>query len=478
MIVEGVEDKLCVLEGVILEVRDEIKGKFNIDKEEWREVQKQILELKKDTEIIKRQIEDSKKGNGDLSRNIVIFGWRSEENENIFDTYNRVRELLAKVLKIDINNIKIDNINWIGKSKKNRPMIIKFTNSMIKEYILERKGWFKGCKLRVEQDYNEEVCKTRRKLVEFMFEARRRGEHAVLIKDKVQISGVQWNLEECRRKFKKGEENNEEREKVKGRTIEEGKQENVIKVERSKEKRNGIREIIDKGAVESHKVRKDDKEEEEIKTDEKMIVIEEANIGPAEGVKIKELSEHTEVNPGTSDKETWAEMKWIIKENCKKISEEMRDAICEIVELTEKKNEERYEERGGDREEKMEGEIRMKIKENGRNIFGIEEQHKRSNERKLEGKQTKKKDVIKTRKDKCEENSSANIDGNWKISYYSNTGYKDYCNENDGMWSQRNMSHGRLLKTNSMLSIQDGKWSRPKDTSHTWSKRDSETRYF
>ena len=53
MITEGVEDKLCVLEGVILEVRDEIKGKVNIDKEEWREVQKQIQELKKDMEIIK-----------------------------------------------------------------------------------------------------------------------------------------------------------------------------------------------------------------------------------------------------------------------------------------------------------------------------------------------------------------------------------------------------------------------------------------
>ena len=124
MITEGLEEKLCVLAGVILEVRDEINEKFNIDKEDWREVQKQIWELKKDTEIIKRQMEDSKKVNGDLSRNIVIFGWRSEENENIFDTYNRVRELFAKVLKIDINNIKIDNINWIGKNKKNRPMII------------------------------------------------------------------------------------------------------------------------------------------------------------------------------------------------------------------------------------------------------------------------------------------------------------------------------------------------------------------
>ena len=56
MITEGLEDKLCVLAGVILEVRDEINGKFNIDKEEWREFQKEIQELKKDMEIIKRQV--------------------------------------------------------------------------------------------------------------------------------------------------------------------------------------------------------------------------------------------------------------------------------------------------------------------------------------------------------------------------------------------------------------------------------------
>ena len=38
MITEGLEDKLCVLEGVILEVREEINGKFNIDKEEEKKL--------------------------------------------------------------------------------------------------------------------------------------------------------------------------------------------------------------------------------------------------------------------------------------------------------------------------------------------------------------------------------------------------------------------------------------------------------
>ena len=190
----------------------EIKGKLNITKEEWREVQKQIQELKKETEIIKIQVDELKIGEGDSrSRNIVIFDWKSEENEDKLDTYHRVRDLFSKVLQISSKNSQIDNINWIGKRKQNRPLLIKFTNSLTKEYIMERKRMFKGCKIRLEEDYNEEVCTIKRKLVEYMWEARRRGKHAVLVRDKIQISGVLFDLEACRKNFKTGAENIKER---------------------------------------------------------------------------------------------------------------------------------------------------------------------------------------------------------------------------------------------------------------------------
>ena len=133
---EKVEVKLDMITGMLLKLGEEIKGKLNITKEEWREVQKQIQELKKETDIIKIQVDELKKGEGESrNRNLVIFGWKGEENENIFDTYNRVRELFAEVLKISSKNIQIDKINWIGKRKINRPLLISFSNSMIKEYI-------------------------------------------------------------------------------------------------------------------------------------------------------------------------------------------------------------------------------------------------------------------------------------------------------------------------------------------------------
>ena len=106
---------------------------------------------------------------------------------------------------------------------------------MIKEHILERKGWFKGCKLRVEDDYNEEVCSIRKKLVDYMFEARRRGEHAVLLRDKVLISGTQFDLEACRRNFKRGVEETNERVKDRTGTSEEGK----IEIEMARKRKEG-----------------------------------------------------------------------------------------------------------------------------------------------------------------------------------------------------------------------------------------------
>ena len=63
-------------------------------------------------------------------------------------------------------------------------------------------------------------------------------------------------MEECRKKFKKGVENNVEREKVKGRTKEEGKQEGE-----------------NKRAEETHKLRNGENEEEESKIDEKKRIV-------------------------------------------------------------------------------------------------------------------------------------------------------------------------------------------------------------
>ena len=115
----------------------------------------------------------------------MIFGLKSEEKENKFDTSHRVMDLFSKVLLVSSKDIQIDNLYWIGKRKHNRPLLIKFTNSLTKEYIMGRKGMFKGYKIRLENDYNPEICAIRKQLVEYMWEVRRRGKHSVLVGDKI-----------------------------------------------------------------------------------------------------------------------------------------------------------------------------------------------------------------------------------------------------------------------------------------------------
>ena len=117
-----------MLTGMIQNIGEEINGKLNIFKEECSEVVKQIHELKKETEKIKIQVEELRSLEWESrNRNIVIFGWKSEEKENKLDTYHRVMDLFSKVLQVSSKDIQIDNLYWIGKRKHNRPLLIKFT---------------------------------------------------------------------------------------------------------------------------------------------------------------------------------------------------------------------------------------------------------------------------------------------------------------------------------------------------------------
>ena len=118
---EGVDEKLCMLTGMIQNIGEEINGKLNIFKEEWSEVQKQIHELKKETEKIKIQVEELRSVEGETrNRNIVIFGWKREEKENNFDTYHRVRDLFSKVLQVSSKDIQIDKLFWRKERRKGK----------------------------------------------------------------------------------------------------------------------------------------------------------------------------------------------------------------------------------------------------------------------------------------------------------------------------------------------------------------------
>ena len=201
----GVEEKLIMLTDTLQDVVNDISLRLDICKEEYRDAVKQIQELKKETKNLKCQVKELRSVEWDSrDRNIVIFGFKEEVNESKWDTYIRVIDLFTVVLQMDSMDHQIDNLFWTGKRKHNRSLLIKFTNILIKEYIMERKGMFKGYKVRLENDYSPDICAIRKKLVEFMWAERRRGKYAVLVGDQLRVEEAMFDLQYCEKNFKSG----------------------------------------------------------------------------------------------------------------------------------------------------------------------------------------------------------------------------------------------------------------------------------
>ena len=69
-------------------------------------------------------------------RNIIIFCLEQQPNESKWETCERVIDLLAAKLQINIGTQHIDNLFWLGKQKQNRPLLIKFTSFLVKPEIM------------------------------------------------------------------------------------------------------------------------------------------------------------------------------------------------------------------------------------------------------------------------------------------------------------------------------------------------------
>ena len=213
---EGVEKKMRMLTDTLQNLVDNMNEKLNKFKKEYSKALNEIQELKKETKKIKDQMKDVKIVEWEArNKNIIIFGLKEHINESKLETYNRVMDLFSEVLKVKFKDHQIDNLYWIGKRKQNRPLLIKFTNSLTKEYIMRKKGMFRGWKLRVEEDYSPEICAIRKKLVDYMWMERRSGKYAVLTRDKIQVNGRNYDLEYYEKNYKTGTGNSKRKEREK-----------------------------------------------------------------------------------------------------------------------------------------------------------------------------------------------------------------------------------------------------------------------
>ena len=192
----GIEEKIKTLSGTLTILIEEMNEKLNKFRLEFSKALNEIQELKKETEEIKVQMKGVKTLEWESrNKNIIIFGLKDFENESKLETLNRVIKLFTDALKINIEKQQIDNIYWIGKRKPNRPLLIKFNNTITKDFIIRQKRIFGKWKVRVEEDFSPEIRNIRKRLVEYMWRERKNGKHAILSNDKILVNGVPFDLQ-------------------------------------------------------------------------------------------------------------------------------------------------------------------------------------------------------------------------------------------------------------------------------------------
>ena len=97
-----------------------------------------------------------------------MFGLEELRNVNKWETCERVLDLIALKLQINIGTQHIDNLFWLGKQKQNRTLLIKFTSFMVKSEIMYKKSRLKGSKLRIQNDYDLSTRIKRKALIRHM----------------------------------------------------------------------------------------------------------------------------------------------------------------------------------------------------------------------------------------------------------------------------------------------------------------------
>ena len=190
-----IDEKIRSLTSTLTNLIHDMNEKLTKFKQNYNETLTEIQDLKKETENIKIQMKEVKSIEWESrNKNIIIFGLHESKYEGKLETCNRVTKLFSEVLRINFEANKIDNLYRIGKSKSNRPLLIKFNSTITKDIIINKKRLFGKWKVRVDEDFNPEVCNIRKRLVKYMWMERKNGKHAILSKDKILVNNIPFDL--------------------------------------------------------------------------------------------------------------------------------------------------------------------------------------------------------------------------------------------------------------------------------------------
>ncbi|KAK3746492.1 hypothetical protein QZH41_000814 [Actinostola sp. cb2023] len=129
--------------------------------------------------------------------NLNFFNIPENREENFSKTEAILREFLECELQIsknEVQEISIERAHRIGKrnpypSHKPRPIIAKFSFFKDQQYVLSKSRSLAGTNYGISEDYPKEIVEIRKSLIPLMKEAKKNGQRAKLVLDKLYIDG-------------------------------------------------------------------------------------------------------------------------------------------------------------------------------------------------------------------------------------------------------------------------------------------------
>ena len=111
--------------------------------------------------------------------------------ENGFELHERIVHAFQEILNVNIQGY-VEDIKRLGKKGYRRPLQIELLSKNLTRQILYNRRLFKGTGLAVSEVLGTESLINRKKLIDILIDARRKGHRANIINNKLIINGKEY----------------------------------------------------------------------------------------------------------------------------------------------------------------------------------------------------------------------------------------------------------------------------------------------
>ncbi|XP_063538167.1 uncharacterized protein LOC134747474 [Cydia strobilella] len=123
------------------------------------------------------------------SRKFVVYGIAEYYQESEWDLHNRVIEAFRDLMEVDLVGYIEETYRVGRRSNRNRPLVVELISKRMTKYILKNNHYLRGTGLFISEFLDANSLKERNAMREKMFEARKKGLHAVISNNQLIVDG-------------------------------------------------------------------------------------------------------------------------------------------------------------------------------------------------------------------------------------------------------------------------------------------------